>query len=126
MSVNSLVWYMSFDIGGLICGIVCSLYAHYNLKFLLDQRLATIPQHHWVSKFLGLNFSIEYKPGRTNVVADALSRHDTEQGVVHTLSSPNFDIMASIRKANISYPTLVALKDQIIAGMLGESWALMD
>jgi hypothetical protein len=99
---------------------------HYSLKFLLDQRLATIPQHHWVSKLLGFNFSVEYKPGRTNVVVDALSRRDTEQGIVHTLSSPNFDIMASIRKANISDPALVALKDQITAGMLGEPWALTD
>jgi hypothetical protein len=46
--------------------------------------------------------------------------------VVHTLSSPNFDIMASIRKANISDPELVALKDQITTGMLGEPWALTD
>ncbi|WVZ52904.1 LOW QUALITY PROTEIN: hypothetical protein U9M48_003906 [Paspalum notatum var. saurae] len=36
---------------------------HYSLKFLLDQRLATIPQHHWVSKLLGFDFSVEYKPG---------------------------------------------------------------
>jgi hypothetical protein len=99
---------------------------HYGLKFLLDQRLATIPQHHWVSKLLGFNFSVEYKPGRTNVVADALSCRDIEQGVVHTLSSPNFDIMASIRKANIFDLALVALKDQITAGMLGEPWALTD
>jgi hypothetical protein len=85
-----------------------------------------IPQHHWVSKLLGFNFSVEYKPGRTNVVADALPRRDTEQGIVHTLSFPNFDIMASIKKANISDPALVALKDQITAGMLGEPWALTD
>jgi hypothetical protein len=26
---------------------------HYSLKFLLDQRLVTIPQHHWVGKLLG-------------------------------------------------------------------------
>jgi hypothetical protein len=42
---------------------------HYNLKYLLDQRLATIPQHHWVGKLLGFNFSVEYKPESTNVVA---------------------------------------------------------
>ncbi|WVZ80867.1 hypothetical protein U9M48_028309 [Paspalum notatum var. saurae] len=35
---------------------------HYNLKYLLDQRLATIPQHHWVGKLLGFDFSVEYKP----------------------------------------------------------------
>jgi hypothetical protein len=43
---------------------------HQPLKYILDQRLATIPQHHWVSKLLGYDFTIEYKPGRTNVVAD--------------------------------------------------------
>jgi hypothetical protein len=36
---------------------------HYSLKFLLDQRLATIPQHHWVGKLLGYDFAVEYKPG---------------------------------------------------------------
>jgi hypothetical protein len=99
---------------------------YYNLKFLLDQRLAMIPQHHWVSKLLGFNFSVEYKLGCTNVVANALFRRCTEQGVMHTLSYTNFDIMATIRKANISDLALVALKDQITAGMLGEPWALTD
>jgi hypothetical protein len=36
---------------------------HYSLKYLLDQRLATIPQHHWVGKLLGFDFAVEYKPG---------------------------------------------------------------
>jgi len=49
---------------------------HFSLKFLLDQRLATIPQHHWVGKLLGFDFSVEYKAGNTNTVADALSRRD--------------------------------------------------
>ena len=49
---------------------------HFSLKFLLDQRLATIPQHHWVRKLLGFDFSMEYKAGNTNTVADALSRRD--------------------------------------------------
>jgi hypothetical protein len=35
---------------------------HYSLKILLDQRLATIPQHHWVGKLLGFDFTVEYKP----------------------------------------------------------------
>ena len=39
---------------------------HYSLKFLLDQRLATIPQHHWVGKLLGFDFTVEYKPGALN------------------------------------------------------------
>jgi hypothetical protein len=50
---------------------------HYILKFLLDQRLATIPQHHWVDNFLGFDFAVEYKPDALNMVVDALSRRDT-------------------------------------------------
>jgi hypothetical protein len=52
---------------------------HYSLKYLLDQRLSTIPQHHWVGKLLGFAFTVEYRSGATNVVADALSRRDTEE-----------------------------------------------
>jgi hypothetical protein len=47
---------------------------HYSLKYLLDQRLATIPQHQWVGKLLGFDFSVEYKPGAANAVADATQR----------------------------------------------------
>ena len=46
---------------------------HFSHKYLLDQRLATIPQHHWVGKLLGFDFTVEYKAGATNAVADALS-----------------------------------------------------
>jgi hypothetical protein len=52
---------------------------HYALKFMLDQRLSTIPQHHWISKLFGFDFRVEYRPGRLNTVADALSRRDAEE-----------------------------------------------
>jgi hypothetical protein len=31
---------------------------HYSLKFLLDQRMSTIPQHQWASKLLGFDFTV--------------------------------------------------------------------
>jgi hypothetical protein len=65
---------------------------HYSLKYLLDQRLATIPQHHWVGKLLGFDFSVEYRSGATNVVADALS-HRNEEGEVMAISAPRFDFI---------------------------------
>lgn len=64
---------------------------HYSLKFLLDQRLAKIPQHHWVGKLLGFDFTVEYKPGALNTVADALSRRDTDDGMILAISAPRFD-----------------------------------
>jgi hypothetical protein len=63
------------------------------LKYLLDQRLATIPQHHWVGKLLGFDFSVKYKPGMMNVMADALSWRDTEEGELLPLSTPHFDFI---------------------------------
>ena len=49
-----------------------------------------IPQHHWVGKLLGFDFSVEYKSGATNTVADALSRRDSTQGLLALVSGPTF------------------------------------
>ena len=70
---------------------------HYSLKFLLDQCLTTIPQHHWVRKLLGFDFTVEYKPDARNMVADALSHRDTEDGVVLAVFAPRFDYIDRLR-----------------------------
>jgi hypothetical protein len=58
---------------------------------LLDQKLTTVPQHQWVSKLFGFDFSVEYKPSIANVIADALSRRDTESSApLMALSAPSF------------------------------------
>jgi len=59
---------------------------HYSLKYILDQRLSTIPQHQWVSKLLGYDFTVEYKPGKQNMVADALSCRDATKPSLMALS----------------------------------------
>jgi hypothetical protein len=64
---------------------------HFSLKFLLDQRLSTIPQHQWLSKLLSFDFHAKFKPMVSNVVADALSRRDTkDSGTTLALSVPTF------------------------------------
>jgi hypothetical protein len=99
---------------------------HQPLKYILDQRLATIPQHHWVSKLLGYDFTIEYKLGRTNVVADALSRSDTPEALLHGISSPSFDLLDDIKHAAKADAELVALRDQIVASTIAGPWTVVD
>ena len=99
---------------------------HYILKFLLDQRLTTIPQHHWVGKLLGFDFTVEYKPGALNTVVDALSRHDTDDGVVLAISTPHFDFITRLRQAQAIDPALVAIRDDIAARSRAAPWSLID
>ncbi|XP_019191750.1 PREDICTED: uncharacterized protein LOC109186281 [Ipomoea nil] len=47
---------------------------HQSLKFLLEQKITTAMQQKGLTKLLGLNYTIQYKKGVDNSVADALSR----------------------------------------------------
>jgi hypothetical protein len=98
---------------------------HWSLKFLLDQRLTTVPQHTWVSKLFGYDLTVEYRAGKFNAVVDALSRHDEEAAVL-VLFGPLF----------IDYNTLraelqedVAAQDlccQLATGTTPDGWHLVD
>jgi hypothetical protein len=46
------------------------------LKYLFEQRIGTPAQQKWVSKFLGFDFTVEYKKGRENRATNTLSRKD--------------------------------------------------
>ncbi|XP_042980307.1 uncharacterized protein LOC122310468 [Carya illinoinensis] len=75
------------------------------LKYILEQRVATVTQQKWLTKFLGYDFTISYKKGKENKVADALSQKMEDQlspaGVLAMISLPNpewiEDLKASYR-----------------------------
>ena len=71
---------------------------HQSLKYLLKRRVGTPAQQRWITKLLGYVFIMEYKQGRDNVVADALSRrHSEEIGTSSSASkSPTSAVLASV------------------------------
>jgi len=77
-----------------------------------------------VGKLLGYDFSVEYKPGTANAVADALSRRDTEEGALLALSAPRFDFVDRLRQAQLADPALIALRDDISSGARGPPWTV--
>jgi hypothetical protein len=99
---------------------------HYSLKYLLDQRVATIPQHHWVGKLLGFDFSVEYQSGAMNIVTDALSRRDNEEGEVMAILAPRFNFIECLQHAQATDPALVAIHDEVREGTRTAPWALVD
>jgi hypothetical protein len=75
---------------------------------MLDQRLSTIPQHQWVSKLFGYDFSVELCPSRLNTVVDALSRHGKEDASLSALSGPSFKLYDDLRRGLRKTPYCVS------------------
>jgi hypothetical protein len=98
---------------------------HFSLKYLLDQRLLTILQHAWVSKLFGYQFTVEFKLGRQNTMADALSRHDEEGPAVHSLSIPTFDLFDQFHMEAETLPEVINKRKAIEAGTAGPGWSLL-
>lgn len=81
---------------------------HKTLKHLLDQRITTSTQHLWLSKLLGYNYSVEYRPGHLNTFADTLSCQ-AELCPIQAFSSPIFDCLPQIDRACASDPEFQAI-----------------
>ena len=47
---------------------------HQSLQYMTDQKITTRIQHKLMLKLLEFNFTLQYKKGKENTVADALSR----------------------------------------------------
>ncbi|CAA0836351.1 Uncharacterized mitochondrial protein AtMg00850, partial [Striga hermonthica] len=85
------------------------------LKHLLEQRIVTPEQQKFVSKLMGFDFEIIYRPGRQNAVADALSRR-TDVPELSAITGPTWAIWEEIRKAQVEDTHCQELRQSIEAG----------
>jgi hypothetical protein len=84
---------------------------HRSLKYLWDQTITTEAQQKWLVKLMGYDFTIEYKQGHDNRVADALSRQ--EEGTLMALSAPIPHWIEPIQQEVLHDPDLQALAARI-------------
>lgn len=80
---------------------------HKSLKDLMSQVIQTPEQQNYLVKLLGYDYEIKYKPGSTNIVADALSR--LPDGVCLSFSIPHFDFLDKLRHTLTQDPQYVEL-----------------
>lgn len=72
---------------------------HKSLKCLMNQTIQTPEQQKWLTKLVGYNYEIHYKPGKENVVADALSRviETPIDGIFAIISSPSSPLISKLQ-----------------------------
>lgn len=71
------------------------------LNILLEQKVGTLVQQKWISKFLIYNFCIKYKRGVKNKVADVLSRKENNEESV-SLAAITFPIPTWLEELKVA------------------------
>ena len=119
-----------------------------SLKYIFTQRDLNMRQRGWMEFLEDYDFTLHYHPGKTNVVADALSRKS--RGVLASIASREWRMLETVGQFGLQYtkqeqgtlgslvttPSLlsrviesqgldveiVSIRDQIQSGMGDEGW----
>lgn len=70
-----------------------------SLRNLMEQVIQTLEQQYYLTKLLGYNYEILYKHGRSNIVADAMSRRpdaENSESCLLALTMPKHLIIEDI------------------------------
>ncbi|KAH9770474.1 hypothetical protein KPL71_012393 [Citrus sinensis] len=82
-----------------------------SLKYFLEQRVTTPEQQKWVTKLLGYEYDIKYRPGKENSAADSLSR-EGGGSIIHAISRPEFVIWEELKKESRESPWVQQILSQ--------------
>ena len=74
---------------------------HKSLKYIFTQWDLNMRQRMWMGYFEDYDFTLNYHPGKANVVVDALSRKSW--GVLASVSSREWKILKAIRQFELNY-----------------------
>uniref|UniRef100_A0A2N9J8Y4 Reverse transcriptase n=1 Tax=Fagus sylvatica TaxID=28930 RepID=A0A2N9J8Y4_FAGSY len=105
-----------------------------SLKHLLEQRVGTPMQQKWITKLLGYPFVLEYKKGKENLVADALSRQadselfleidkagrmeDNEGALLWAISFPSPTWLVELKQSYAEEPATKQLLETLMQGQV--------
>ncbi|RVW13442.1 Transposon Tf2-2 polyprotein [Vitis vinifera] len=91
-----------------------------SLKYLLEQKMGTPLQQKWITKLLGYEFVVEYKQGKENKVADALSRkmEDQKEGKLYAITAPANTWLEQLRTSYAIDPKLQQIIKNLEQGSL--------
>ncbi|KAK9100383.1 hypothetical protein Scep_023813 [Stephania cephalantha] len=99
---------------------------HQSLQHLWTQRISTLAQQKWLHKLMGFDFFVEYKKGKENLVADALSRMFEDNKELHVISSPVPNWLKTIKDEICSNPRLIEIRNRIEADEAIGPWKFID
>jgi len=93
---------------------------HKSLKYLFDQKELNIRQRRWMEFIKDYDFSLQYHPGKANVVADALSR---KRAHLSAVSVKGLELLEKFRDLDLNLDSSTGM---IYCGMINVNNGLMN
>jgi hypothetical protein len=92
-----------------------------SLKYLLELWVGTPTQQKWLSKLIRYDFVVEFRAGRENLVADALSRQEdtTEKGTLWAIYTPIVNWADQLKDSYKTDPEIQTIMQQLDQETIG-------
>jgi hypothetical protein len=74
----------------------------------------------------GYDLTMEYRPGKLNGAADALSRRADKVATINAISTPIFELFEDLRLESQTDPQATRIREKLQAGEVQEGWSLHE